>query len=49
MTTQKHARVLYKNGIIASMDEDIGNLPVGDVLVEDDHIVSIGPEFVGFH
>ena len=36
-------RLLIRNGFIVSMDPDVGEVPNGDVLVEDCKIVGIGP------
>jgi 5-methylthioadenosine/S-adenosylhomocysteine deaminase len=36
-------RLLIRNGFVVSMDPDIGEIPNGDVLVEDGVIVEIGP------
>ena len=35
-------RLLIRNGFVVSMDPDIGEIPNGDVLVEDGKIVEIG-------
>jgi cytosine/adenosine deaminase-related metal-dependent hydrolase len=37
-------RTLIKGGIIFSVDPKIGDLPRGDVLIEDDRIVAVAPE-----
>lgn len=37
------SRTLIKNGIIVSMDTRVGDLPKGDVLIEDDKILDVGP------
>ena len=34
-------RTLIKGGTIISVDPDVGDLPSGDVLIEDNRIVSI--------
>lgn len=36
-------RTLIKGGFVLSMDERIGRLPQGDVLVEEDRILAVGP------
>lgn len=36
-------RTLIRGGLVLSMDERIGRLPQGDVLVEDDRILAVGP------
>jgi 5-methylthioadenosine/S-adenosylhomocysteine deaminase len=36
-------RTLVRGGQILSMDKTIGDLPRGDVLIEDDHIVAVEP------
>lgn len=41
MTT---TRTLFKGGIILTLDADIPNLSVGDVLVHGDRIAAVGPE-----
>ena len=38
------SRKLIKGGYVLSMDAEVGELPVGDVLIEDDKIVQIAPE-----
>ena len=35
-------RLLIRNGFVVSMDRDVGDLPNGDVLVEDGKIAEIG-------
>ena len=35
-------RLLIRNGFVVSMDPDVGDIPNGDVLVEDGEIVEIG-------
>jgi 5-methylthioadenosine/S-adenosylhomocysteine deaminase len=42
MSTQKNSRILFKGGIVVTMDANVPNLATGDVLVEDDRIVAIG-------
>jgi 5-methylthioadenosine/S-adenosylhomocysteine deaminase len=37
-------RRLLRGGIVLSMDPEIGDLSKGDVLIEDDRIVAVGPE-----
>jgi 5-methylthioadenosine/S-adenosylhomocysteine deaminase len=37
------SRTLIKNGVIISMDTRVGDLPKGDVLIEDDKIADVGP------
>lgn len=41
MTT---TRTLFKGGIILTLDANIPNLSVGDVLVHDDRIAAVGPD-----
>jgi 5-methylthioadenosine/S-adenosylhomocysteine deaminase len=36
-------RLLIRNGFVVSMDADVGEIPNGDVLVEDGAIVEVGP------
>lgn len=36
-------RILIRGGHVLTMDVDLGDLPAGDVLVEDDHIAAIAP------
>ncbi len=40
MTTK---RTLFKGGTILTLDANVPNLDVGDVLVEDDRIAAVGP------
>src|SRR5271170_2525377 len=40
-------RTLIKGGTIVSVDPDVGNLPSGDVLIEDNRIVSVSPRIDG--
>ena len=40
---------LIKNGMILSMDPDIGDLPSGDVLVQDGKIKSVGRGLAASH
>src|SRR5213079_945476 len=35
-------RSLFRNGFVVSMDPDVGEIPRGDVLVEDGKIVDVG-------
>jgi 5-methylthioadenosine/S-adenosylhomocysteine deaminase len=42
MSTQKNSRILFKGGIVVTMDANVPNLATGDVLVEDDRIVAVG-------
>jgi 5-methylthioadenosine/S-adenosylhomocysteine deaminase len=42
MNTQKNSRILFKGGIVVTMDANVPNLATGDVLIEDDRIVAIG-------
>jgi len=35
-------RLVIRNGFVVSMDPDVGDIPAGDVLVEDGRIVEIG-------
>jgi 5-methylthioadenosine/S-adenosylhomocysteine deaminase len=37
-------RTLIRGGTVLSMDPEIGDLPTGDVLIEDDKIVAVQPE-----
>jgi 5-methylthioadenosine/S-adenosylhomocysteine deaminase len=37
-------RLLFRNGFVVSMDTDVGDVPYGEVLVEDGKIVDIGPD-----
>jgi 5-methylthioadenosine/S-adenosylhomocysteine deaminase len=37
-------KTLIRGGTVVSMDAGIGDLPVGDVLIEDDKIVAVEPE-----
>ena len=37
-------RMLLRGGHVLSVDPQIGNLPRGDVLIEDDHILAVQPE-----
>ena len=34
-------RLLLRGGAVVSMDPDVGNLPIGDILIEGDKIVQI--------
>ena len=36
-------RVLLRGGYVLSMDDDVGELPTGDVLVEDGRIAAVEP------
>src|SRR5215469_14226169 len=36
-------RILLRGGTVISMDESVGDLPKGDVLIEDDRITAIAP------
>ncbi len=36
-------KILLKGGTVLSVDPDVGDLPVGDVLIEDDRIVAVAP------
>ncbi|WP_027029001.1 amidohydrolase family protein [Mesorhizobium loti] len=42
MSTQKNPRTLFKGGTVITMDAAVPNLAAGDVLVENDRIVSVG-------
>jgi 5-methylthioadenosine/S-adenosylhomocysteine deaminase len=42
MSTQKNPRTLFKGGTVITMDAAVPNLATGDVLVENDRIVSVG-------
>ena len=35
-------RLLIRNGFVVSMDPDVGDIPSGDVLVEEGKIVEVG-------
>ena len=35
-------RVLLRGGHVLSMDDDVGELPTGDVLIEDGRIAAVG-------
>jgi cytosine/adenosine deaminase-related metal-dependent hydrolase/ribose/xylose/arabinose/galactoside ABC-type transport system permease subunit len=35
---------LIRGGIVLSLDPEIGDLPIGDVLIEGDRIVAVGPQ-----
>ena len=35
-------RLVFRNGFVVSMDPDIGEIPNGEVLVEDGVIVDVG-------
>jgi 5-methylthioadenosine/S-adenosylhomocysteine deaminase len=37
-------RLVFRNGFVVSMDPDIGEIPNGEVLVEDGFIVDVGPD-----
>ena len=37
-------RLVFRNGFVVSMDPDIGDIPNGEVLVEDGVIVDVGPD-----
>jgi cytosine/adenosine deaminase-related metal-dependent hydrolase len=43
MTTQNNARTLFKGGTVITMDAAIPDLAIGDVMVEGDRIVAVGP------
>ena len=38
------SRTLIKGGIVYSMDPKIGNFTLGDVLIEDEKIIAVGPD-----
>jgi 5-methylthioadenosine/S-adenosylhomocysteine deaminase len=42
MSTQKNGRTLFKGGTVVTLDPSISNLPIGDVLIEDDRIAAVG-------
>jgi 5-methylthioadenosine/S-adenosylhomocysteine deaminase len=45
MTAQtSQERVLFKGGVVLSMDPELRDLPRGDVLVQGDRIIAIGPD-----
>src|ERR1051325_426949 len=37
-------KTLIRGGTVVSMDAAVGDLPVGDVLIEDDKIVAVEPD-----
>ena len=37
-------RLVFRNGFVVSMDPDVGEIPNGEVLVEDGVIVDVGPD-----
>ncbi len=43
MTIQNNPRTLFKGGTVITMDTAVPNLATGDVLVEGDRIVAVGP------
>ncbi|MFB2567370.1 amidohydrolase family protein [Rhizobium sp. IMFF44] len=43
MSDLSHPRTLFKGGTILTMDRTVGNLAIGDLLVEDGRIAAIGP------
>lgn len=38
------SKTLIRGGTVLSMDPQVGDLPTGDVLIEDDRIAAVGPE-----
>ncbi|WP_454857428.1 amidohydrolase family protein [Rhizobium binxianense] len=44
MSTQHAPRTLFKGGTVVTMDADVPNLDIGDVLVEGDRIVAVGAD-----
>src|SRR5436853_6201747 len=42
-TCMSSQRLLIRNGFVVSMDPQIGEIPNGDVFVEDGKIVEVGP------
>ncbi|HUN43008.1 MAG TPA: amidohydrolase family protein [Acetobacteraceae bacterium] len=46
MSTQQNGRTLFKGGTIVTMDQQVPNLPIGDVLVDGGRIVAVGPNLV---
>jgi 5-methylthioadenosine/S-adenosylhomocysteine deaminase len=40
--SQKNSRILFKDGLVITMDANVPNLASGDVLVEGDRIVAVG-------
>ena len=42
MTTQQNRRTVFKSGTIVTMDPNVPNLPMGDVLVEGGRIAAVG-------
>jgi cytosine/adenosine deaminase-related metal-dependent hydrolase len=43
MSPQAPSRTLFRGGTVVTMDAHVPSLPVGDVLVEGDRIVAVGP------
>src|ERR1043166_10053163 len=37
-------KTLIRGGTVVSMDAEVGDLPTGDVLIEDDKIVAVQPD-----
>jgi 5-methylthioadenosine/S-adenosylhomocysteine deaminase len=42
MSSHKNSRFLFKGGIVITMDPNVPNLAIGDVLVEDGRIAAVG-------
>src|SRR5271155_3911352 len=42
MNTQNNNRTLFKNGTVVTMDKNVPNLAIGDVLVDGDKIAAVG-------
>jgi cytosine/adenosine deaminase-related metal-dependent hydrolase len=42
MSTQKNGRTLFKGGTIVTMDQNVANLPIGDVLIDSGRIAAVG-------
>jgi cytosine/adenosine deaminase-related metal-dependent hydrolase len=42
MSSHQNSRVLFKGGIVVTLDAKVPNLTIGDVLVENDRIVAVG-------
>jgi 5-methylthioadenosine/S-adenosylhomocysteine deaminase len=47
MNAQKNSRIIFKGGIVVTMDANVPNLATGDVLIEDDRIAAIGANLPG--
>jgi 5-methylthioadenosine/S-adenosylhomocysteine deaminase len=42
MNSHQNSRVLFKGGIVVTMDAKVPNLATGDVLVENDRVIAVG-------